>query len=523
MTKLLSETKCYNWQTTNQKSCKGRQGFDDYFNHVTKFRRAVDKLTATLGGKPIIKACDVSHPSIPEIIHTKIEKLAQNYLLKCIDNNSVLDCLKFDEHQPYAIREAFAALLDKRFAKQTVLPQHVLLMYGSSTQWLDTLVRAVVVKSLQHDFAIKNPVRQPVILTPAGSFKCGGYFPYANGGELHYIPTTFKNCYKLTPALLDHEIKKIHTNKHKKVVCILLETPTALGQNYTTTELTDIANVISQYPDILWIQDWYNLGTEHDEYLPNALADNSAIAQQGCTISSFRRDWGGAATYANVSVMQSFNEDLIKEISQQCSETYFYVRPPLQKLQTFITHQIANEMKVSQFTHKNQQFFKQQFDEYKKILLEVNDSLNFELNTEGINYLFTLKAQAGQFGFLFFNKDTTDKGQICNGTQIAELMCVHPDCRVMPTLLSPMGIGEDPVGVRLNICLSEDTTKNQKLIRSILLRIAQLVVAIEKGMISYPSFAPLISLLRNGQEINCRQLNEFGELLCTQPISSITV
>ena len=518
MTKLLPETEYYNWQTIHQKGCKGRQGFDDYFSHVTQFRRAADKLTANLGGKPIIKACDVSHPSTPDIIHTKIEKLSQSYILQCLDNDNVLDCLKFNEHQPYAIREAFATLLSRRFAKHTVLPQHVLLLYGSSTQWLDSLIRAVIVRSLQYDFAMKNPVRQPVILSPAGSFKCGGYFPYASGGELHYIPTIFTNHYKLTPTLLDHEIKKIQTDIHKKVVCVLLETPTALGQNYTTAELADIATVISQYPDILWIQDWYNLGTEHDEVFPNALADNLAIAQQGCTISSFRRDWGGAATYANVSVMQSFNEALINEISLQCSETYFYVRPPLQKFQTFVTHQIANEMKISQFTEKNQQYFKQQFDEYEKTLQLTNQWLNTQLGTNKINYLFTIKAQAGQFSFLFFNKKTTDKGNIHDGTEIAELMCLYAECRVMPTLLSPMGIGKDPVGVRLNICLSEDIIRNQGLIHNMLQRIAKLVLAIEEGTVSYLQFIPLISLLRTGKEINSLQLTDFEELLCTQPI-----
>lgn len=496
MTKLLSETEYNIWKPTLQKNCKGRQGFDDYFNHVTQFRRAIDKLTANSGGKPIIKACDVSHPSTPDIVHTKIEKQIQEYILQCLDNNNLLDCLKFKEHQPYPIRKAFASILSKRFAKHIVLPKQVLLMYGSSTQWLDTLIRAVVVKSLQHDFAKKIPVKQPIILSPAGSFKCGGYFPYASGGALHYIPTTFADHYKLTPTLLANEINQLQAD-NKKVVCILLETPTALGQNYSREELTAIANVIADYPEIFWIQDWYNLGTEHDEVLSNALADNIIIAKQGCTISSFRRDWGGAAAYANVSVLQSFNQALIDEISMQCSETYFYVRPPLQKLQTLVTQQIVQEMETSKFTQKSQQYFKQQFCEYEQILQSTNQWLNAKLGTHTIDYLFTMKATSGQFGFLFFNQQTMNKGRLQNGTEIAELMCLYPECRVMPTLLSPMGIGNNPIGVRLNICLSEDEVKNRELIHEMLHRIAQLVVAIEEGAVTYPKYEPLISCNRS--------------------------
>lgn len=317
MTEFFMEKEGLSQKTAEPVSCKGRQGFEDYFQHVTRFRRAVDKLMMRLSGKPILKACDVSHPSTPDIIHHKIEKISQDYMRECINKNSVLDCLKWSEHQSDAIREIFATILSKRFANHTVLSEQILLLFGSSTQWLDTLIRMSIAKSLHQDNSRQQRIKLPIVLTPAGSFKCGGYFPYASGGALHYIPTAFSNNYKLTPQLLNDEIKKIHMDTNKKVVCILLETPTALGQNYTANELADIAAVISLYPDVLWIQDWYSLGTEHDAVLPNALADNLNIAKQGCTISSFRRDWGGAAAYANVSIMQSFNEALIREISLQ--------------------------------------------------------------------------------------------------------------------------------------------------------------------------------------------------------------
>jgi len=507
------------WQTKEQISCKGRQGFEDYFQHVTRFRRAVDKLMLFLNGKAIIKACDVSHPSTPDIIRNKIEEISQNYIRQCLETNTVLDCLKFSEHQPYAIRETFATIVSNRFANHTITPEQILLLFGSSTQWLDMLIRTVIVKSLHRDVANKEPVKLPIVLTPAGSFKCGGYFPYASGGALHYIPTAFSNSYKLTPELLAAEIEKINSDTSKKVVCILLETPTALGQNYTVNELADIAAVLSLYPDILWIQDWYSLGTEHDDVLPNALADNLSIAKQGCTISSFRRDWGGAAAYANVSVMQSFNDALIQELSLQCSETYFYVRPPLQKLQSFVTHHIVSEMKHSEFQKKNQFYFKKQFSEYEKAVHTTNEWLNTALGTAGIRYLFTNKVQSGQFGFLFFNQDTMKKGKIKNGTEIAELMCLYSKCRVMPTLLSPMGIGVDPVGVRLNICLSEDGVANKMQIDDMLERMGALVLAIEQGSLVHPQFASLISTLQAGKEVNLQQLTPVEqELLCIQPI-----
>ena len=172
-------------------------------------------------------------------------------------------------------------------------------------------------------------------------------------------------------------------------------------------------------------------------------------------------------------------------------------------------------MKVSEFPKKNKLYFKQQFKEYEKTVHLTNQWLNTALRTIEVDYLFTIKAQSGQFGFLFFNQSTTNKGKINNGTEIAELMCLYPKCRIMPTLLSPMGIGLDPVGVRLNICLSADEITNKELIREMLQRIGELVLAIEQGSLIYSQFSPLISLLHTGQEISPLQLTILDEeLLC---------
>jgi len=51
-----------------------------------------------------------------------------------------------------------------------------------------------------------------------------------------------------------------------------------------------------------------------------------------------------------------------------------------------------------------------------------------------------------------------------------------------------------------------------------LLRVAQLVIAIEQGVLSYPQFSPLISFLRDNKEIHPQQLSQFEDLLCAQLI-----
>lgn len=59
----LDDSPCYG---------SGRLGFEAYFLHVTKFRRAIDHIMPQLKGIAMIKACDVSHPSSPTMINTKI-------------------------------------------------------------------------------------------------------------------------------------------------------------------------------------------------------------------------------------------------------------------------------------------------------------------------------------------------------------------------------------------------------------------------------------------------------------------
>lgn len=489
---------------------QGRLGFEEYFQHVTKFRKAVDQMMPRLGGACVIKACDVSHPGTPMVIDTKISELFKKYIEDQIKEGNALGCMRFSEHQPGLARKAITEIIGERFTSVSDITQdEVLILYGSSTQWLDIVFRFCIVKSLQDDFYHQRVVKQPVVLTPSGSFKCGGYFPYASGGKLHYIPTQLSNNYKITSESLDAEIKSINQKENEKVVCFVLETPSALGQNYSCEELADFAAVLGKYPDIFWLQDWYNLGTEHNGIINPSMVENTSISTQGCTVISFRRDWGGAASYANVSALHSRNLEFIKEVSKQCSETYFYTHPPFSKLQSFITGIIAEEMQYSEFTSDHQIYFKQQFGVYSDQLRLTNQWINEQLHTQNVQYIFTIQSEAGQFGFLFFNKNITNKAGISDGTEMAELMCLYGKCRVMPTLLAPMGIGFDPVGIRMNICMSNDAKKNSDIIQDIFARIAQLILDIERNNLSYSKFISLIKILRQGEQIPHAQLEQF--------------
>lgn len=469
----------------------GRDGFNEYFRHVTRFRPACLRWIDEVGGIPIIKACDVSHPNTPIIIKSKVEKSFKQYMQNAFEKDQGLETLRFAEHQPNQAKKAITQILQQRF-KHQISENNVLLIYGSSTQWLDIIFGKVISESLHQDFANNNAVKKPVILAPAGSFKCGGYFPHANGGELQYISTTIDNKYKIDAELLASSIIHIEKDDRKKVVCFVLETPSALGQNYSPAELDEISEVLAKYPDVFWLQDNYNLGTEHDLKMNPSLSDCENIAYQGCTISSFRRDWGGAASYANVSALHSENTQFLKDISQQCSETYFYTHPPFSNLQRYVTNLIADEMKSAEFQISNQKYFCEQLNYFKIQVRLANQKLNEILNARDKQYIHTIDSQAGQFGFLFFAHDLMNKAGIHNGTELAEIMCVYPQCRIMPTLLSPMGIGKDPVGVRFNICMSNDPEKNQKIVDIMLQRIIDLVVAMDMNKLKYSMYATLI-------------------------------
>jgi hypothetical protein len=486
----------------------GRQGFETYFQHVTKFRRAISKLVAETDKQPLIKMCDVSHPHTPAPIKNIVDSALSQHLNNHSQAAGFVECLKIKEHQPQQAKEAIATVLNERI-KRPVSADEVLILYGSSMQWLDIVFRQAIIKSLHDDFHNSGYAKQPIVIAPAGAFKCGGYFPHANGGKLHYIQTKLSNNYKLTADLLEKEIQEIESDGLKKVVCLILETPTALGQNFTQEELSQIANVLVQYPQILWVQDGYNLGTEHNGILNPSLADCPEIVMQGCTISSFRRDWGGAASYANVSAFHTFNSELLREISKQCSETYFYTHLPFSDLQSVATNVIAENMISSGFPRENQIYFKQQLTEYVRCVQDTNQRINESLGTQDVKYIYTIWPQAGQFGFLFFNKDTTNKSGTTSSTKIAELMCLYEGCRVMPTLLDPMGIGKDPVGIRLNVAMSGDVEENRQIIHEAVNRIGNTVIQMERGQISYSQFAPIAEKLREGKPVDhiCLSLN----------------
>nr|VFK30951.1 MAG: hypothetical protein BECKMB1821I_GA0114274_101929 [Candidatus Kentron sp. MB]VFK30964.1 MAG: hypothetical protein BECKMB1821G_GA0114241_10744 [Candidatus Kentron sp. MB]VFK76805.1 MAG: hypothetical protein BECKMB1821H_GA0114242_10764 [Candidatus Kentron sp. MB] len=483
----------------------GRKGFETYFQHVTKFRRAVSGLVAETDERPLIRMCDVSHPHTPEAIKSLLESTLREHLDGGSRLAGLMEGLKIKEHQPQRAKEAIAMILNERI-ERPVSPDEVLILYGSSMQWLDIVFRQAIIKSLHEDFC-RNAhdsgyAKQPVVIVPAGAFKCGGYFPHANGGRLHYIETRLSNNYKLTPDLLEKEIQEIERDHLKKVVCFILETPTALGQNFTQEELSRIADVLVEYPRILWVQDGYNLGTEHSGILNPSLADCPEIAMQGCTISSFRRDWGGAASYANISAFHTFNPMLLHEISKQCSETYFYTHLPFSDLQSIATNVVAENMVSSDFPRESQRYFKQQLTEYVRCVRDTNQRINESLGTQDIEYIYTIWPEAGQFGFLFFHKGTTDKSGTTSSTKLAELMCLYEGCRVMPTLLDPMGIGKDPVGIRLNVAMSGDTEENREIIHDALNRIGNTVIQMERGQISYSQFAPIAEKLREGKSVD---------------------
>lgn len=499
------------WQPARSETWgAGRQGFETYFQHVTRFRPAVSALVDQIGGKPLIRMCDVSHPRTPETIKGVVESSLKEQLSGSL-HNQLAEFLRIKEHQPQRAKEAIASVLNQRF-EQPVSCAEVLILQGSSMQWLDIVFRQAIIKSLHDDFALCGYAKQPIVLAPAGSFKCGGYFPHANGGKLAYIPTSLEHQYKLTADLLEESIQEIEADGSKKVVCFVLETPTALGQNFRPKELAQIAQVLANYPHILWVQDGYNLGTEHDGILNPSLADCPEIAQQGCTISSFRRDWGGAASYANVSAFHTFNPYLLQAIRQQCSETYFYTHLPFTELQRIATNAIAEEMCSSCFTRESQIYFKEQLTEYTRLVAEYNQRINDVLGTWDIQYIYTIQPHAGQFGFLFFDKATTDKSGATSSTKMAELMCLYAECRVMPTLLDPMGIGRDPVGVRLNAVMSSYTSENRQINQEALARISDLVIEMERGQISYEQIAPFAEKLREGRALTS------GEIRSLEPL-----
>ncbi len=468
---------------------------------MTKFRPAVSVLNSRLGGLETLKLCDVAHPKTPQGVLEKASQALETYIADEL-GGQLLDGVLLKEHQPPIAREAVAQILNQRVEREVSASQ-ILVLPGSSTQWLDLVIGEAISTCVHNDHNIHGGCpRMPVVLAPAGSFKCGGFFPYANGGKLVYIPTKFENNYKLTAEILEETIQKIESSGTEVVSCLLLETPTALGQNFSPKEIATIGAVIARYPHILWVQDGYNLGTEHDGNLNPSLADLPEIALQGCTVSSFRRDWGGAASYANISVFHSFNKALVDKLAQSCSQTYFYGHLPFTGFQKVVTDVIAHEMVGSNFAKENQPYLKEQLAKYVNFVKEENQRINNFFNTKNVEYLKTIPAQAGQFGFLFFNQEMTNKAGIDSGTKLAELMCIYENCRVMPTLLDPMGIGKEPVGIRMNVAISEDPQENNRIVCEALERISKIVHLMLLGLISYERFSPVIQELKKGKEAN---------------------
>lgn len=444
----------------------------------------------------------VSHPGVPS------EVLKNSYLSALtIEKACLLNIFtKLKEQEPQRVLSPLAAKYFSKVFGKTINKEDVGLVKSSSTAFLDAITHLAASfqrdRNSMIDFVSNGPADQSnlydtntVILAPKGSFKCGALSPMSNACLFYLIDTKYDNNFKLKAADLQETIDKLLANNFK-IGAFIFEAPSALGQCYEENEIRDIARVLDRYDKLLVVQDCYQLFTEHDKkqnsMLYNYMADPSRIL----TITSFRRKYGYAAQIMGISLIHTSNKKLLLNIMNRLTYLDRHPEKPLSFSygQLRLTADTFAQMLDSDFPMLYCDLFGEFAGHFQDAVLKTNQTINERLGTTSKQYLYTLPTQAGQFGFLFIDNDTAKKAKIQNGLQFGELLAIAPECRILVTLLDPMGISY-PIGVRFNLLTTNNNHRNLFLIKEALKGVANLIVKIENEEIDYNFYKPKIDQL----------------------------
>jgi hypothetical protein len=469
----------------------GYAGFQLYYRHVKNFRPAARAALSHRDLIALIEVCSTENP----VVSDSLQLAASSGLLDfCNQYTEPTDMLRasveYVEPQPMLVRTAVAEFLTST-AYSEVQPTQLLVSPSSSTVWLEALIRHAITKGVlcKNQEAISAPVT-PVVLTAKGSFKCGGYFPQQNGGVLRYVPTSHEQKFRLTAECLRVEINRIENEENGRVACVIIETPSALGVVYDDCDINEFRALVSSFPTILFIQDCYNRGTEHSGNISELIADRLPEESNFASVFSFRRSWGAVARLAHVSAVYTRNRELLNEIGLDCTVAQFHGKPRFNQLQAVLISRVARST-----ADRTMGGFASAFgdcaSDFRSAIKTMAISVANDYSHEGWlpdEIAWTVDVSSGQFVFYFLGDRLASAAGVQSSMQLAELMCLAPNCRLMATALDPMGISGSPVGVRLNLFTKPKPEENRAAIPAIVARLEGFVRDVIGGTLSYDQY-----------------------------------
>lgn len=449
--------------------------FFRYLDHATVFRKnCLTYHSENTTQIPII-ACATTHPGSPTINFPRTDRNTDNLLYSA-------------GPQPSQIIDSLQKILQDNYGGHFD-GNDLLVIPGSSTQWLDSLI-GISVSELVRSHVDSNRKLKPVILCPRGAFKCGAYFPWSRGARLKYIPTTIENRFKITTAQLVTALEECDANG-ETVCCFLIETPSAIGQCYSRSEIEQIVRIIGN--SLVVVQDLYHALTEHtgcERFLIPEQFDNVRSA----SVLSFRRVLGNASNFARLSACITKDPGLFRQLELTCKYEQFGIRPTFSQLEASVVASVIDSVFSSSFVHDCQNYWALLASHFSFSMNAIN--VAFRQRHGGRDAFQIVETQAGQFGFVFLDQHLCELADIDCGEKFAELLAIEENTMLLTTLLDPMGISMYKVGVRINLAESMDLQRDKLRIEEIVMRLGDFADSVELGRIKYNVYSSVIDRLK---------------------------
>ena len=429
---------------------QGFHHFGEYFTYASNFRSQVVRI-----GKESklaqIEAWDIYPDSDIKLDVSNIDK-------KIISESlAPMELAETVGHQPEILKQLSYEVLKRQIS---VDKDQVLVLPGSSMIAIFYTLNIAFQQHFQsfhdeHFEAINRKTsfmrkfrrftyRKPCAIGVQGSFKCGGSFPFLNGGELIYAESLGSNFIPTAQSISD--AFSVAEKAERVPVAFIWEEPTAMGYIFQEKELSQVAEVLksqlSKYPQMIILIDAYNGGLFQQSRIPS-LFDDAEIRSHAIYTTSMRKKIP-AANYGLVTPVACGSNKLQQKMSIFFGSSSFYTVPPFSYL-----HYLVSKNILEQFLEKgssvNYNF--PIFDFTQSLISKVNSSLDgpylspYASPDAGINY------------FVCFNTDFLEKQKCRNALHLCQILSlvtgVH--CSV------PSAMGIPGYGVRINLMRSQES------------------------------------------------------------------
>lgn len=486
---------------------QGFYHFGEYFTYASNFRSQVvrigndSKLTQ-------IEAWDIYPDSDIKLDVSTIDKKIMSKSLTPMKLAEIVG------HQPETLKELSYEVLKRQIS---VNKNQVLVLPGSSMIAIFYTLNIAFQQHFQrfhdeHFEAINRKssfirkfrrftYRKPCVIGVQGSFKCGGSFPFLNGGELIYAESLGSNFIPTAQSISD--AFSIAEKAERIPVAFIWEEPTAMGYIFQEKELSQVAEVLksqlSKYPQMIILVDAYNGGLFQQSRIPS-LFDDAEIRPHAIYTTSMRKKIP-AANYGLVTPIACGSDKIRQRMSIFFGSNSFYTVHPFSHLHYLVAQNILEQF-LEKGSSVNYNF--PIFDFAQSLIYEVNSTLDgtylspYASPDAGINY------------FVCFNTDFLEKQRCRDALHLCQVLSlvtgVH--CSV------PSAMGIPGYGVRINLMRSQESltsegfSSNQQYASIVFQRFQFFLLALIRKHISILDFEKALDCVESGDQYISKHIVE---------------